>query len=163
MENCTPSCSPESKPATVPDDSFAARNVHGCSNEDCVTEWERPFLGSRDNPFCEPRPYASNCCHSRREIKRHYSSYWRLDTTWVKSKRFLKGNIDLPKGIECSDRKNVGKVRTFMNPGVSGGAVGIMGAVGVAGPGAGPYSWASVNAGKRRKRGVLKSIFTMTG
>lgn len=44
IENCTPSCSPESNPAGAPDDSFAARNEHGLSKDDCVTEWERPFL-----------------------------------------------------------------------------------------------------------------------
>ena len=39
---------------------------------------------------------------------------------------------------------------TFMNPAVSGGAVGITGAEGVTGPGAGPYNCASDKEGRAR-------------
>lgn len=46
---------------------------------------------------------------------------------------------------------------TFMNPAVSGGAVGITGAEGVTGPGAGPYSCANDKPGKKREsRRVLE-------
>ena len=83
-------------------------------------------------------------CNIRREVERDNSAIRSCDIIGMERECFLEGYVNLHRNIvQAQAVRSARMLHTFMNPGVSAGAVAMAGAAddveAGAGPGAGPY------------------------